>query len=146
MAKAVALTKILNVRESEKKDAQIAYHESMARFETVATKLYDVLRRKELAEDTYEGYLQATTAIDIIKEQATYIEVLNKHILTLQHDVQQARSLMEGKQGKLADAHVEVKKFEKIIDIRKEAEKAVILKMEKASMDEISIQQYLSKK
>jgi len=146
MAGTASLSKILNVREQEKKNAEKDYRISLESFEIIATKLYNVLKKKETAEGAYDSYLQATTPIDVIKEQVAYIEVLNKQILKLQSDVQRARTVMETSQDKLAEAHIEVKKYEKIIEHRVMEREEGIRRAEKAMMDEISIQQYLSYK
>ncbi|WP_404452620.1 flagellar export protein FliJ [Virgibacillus necropolis] len=146
MAKIVALSKILNVRESEKHNAQKAYQQSIEYFEGVATQLYTLLKKKEKAEEVQEDYKQNTIPIDKIREQITYIENLNKQILQLQQEVQSARTEMEAKQVKLTDAHVEVKKFEKIITYRKKELEELRQKNENIFMDEISVQQYLNQK
>ncbi|WLV25762.1 flagellar export protein FliJ [Aciduricibacillus chroicocephali] len=146
MSGVASLSKILNVREQEKKSAEKDYRTSMNIFESVAMKLYEALKKKENAENAYESYLQEVTPIDVIKEQVAYIEILNKQIVHLQKEVQQARTAMEIRQDKLADAHIEVKKFEKIIEHRQQEKEEMIKKEEKAMMDEISIQQYLSYK
>lgn len=146
MAEIVALSKILNVREREKHNAQKDYHQSIEYFEGVATQLYTLLKKKEKAEEAHEEYIQTTIAIDKIREQMAYIEALNKQILQLQREVQTARTEMESKQVMLTDAHVEVKKFEKIIMYREKEQKELIQRNEKISMDEISVQQYLKSK
>lgn len=146
MAETVALSKILNVRENEKRDAQKAYQQSIDFFEEIATQLYNLLRKKEVAEESYEGYLHQTTPIDRIKEQVAYIEILNNQIMKLQHDVQKARNEMDTNHEKLTNAHVEVKKFEKIIGHRHKEDEELIKKNENAQMDEISMQQYFNQK
>lgn len=146
MSGVASLSKILNVREQEKKSAEKDYRISMDIFEKIAMKLYEALKKKENAENAYDSYLQEVTPIDVIKEQVTYIEILNKQIVHLQKEVQQARTAMELRQDKLAEAHIEVKKFEKIIEHRQLEKEELIKKEEKAMMDEISIQQYLSYK
>lgn len=146
MAETVVLSKILNVREKEKNEAQKAYHQAMDFFEKVANQLYTLLKKKEAAEESYETYIHTTVSLDRIREQLAYIERLNNQIMQLQQDVQKARSEMESRQLKLTDAHVEVKKYEKIIEFRKKSEEEIFKKAEKMSMDEISIQQYLSHK
>ncbi len=146
MAETVALSKILNVRENEKRDAQKAYQQSIDFFEEIATQLYNLLRKKEVAEESYEGYLHQTTPIDRIKEQVAYIEILNSQIMKLQHDVQKARNEMDTNHDKLTNAHVEVKKFEKIIEHRHKVDEELVKKSENAQMDEISMQQYFNQK
>lgn len=146
MAETAAFTKILDIRENEKNVAQNIYHQSLESFEKVATKLYNALKKKEAAEEAYEDFIQATTPIEQIKEQAVYIERLNSQIKELQQLVQRARNDMETKQIKLTDAHVEVKKFEKMIELRRDNEQQQRKRMENAFMDELSITQYLSHK
>ncbi|SFA77638.1 flagellar FliJ protein [Lentibacillus halodurans] len=144
MTETAALSKVLHIWENEKTHAQKAYQKSIDIFERTATALYELLRKKETAESLYEDYLQQSTPIDKIREQAVYIENLNQQVMRLQHEVQQARNEMENKHERLSDVHVEVKKFEKIIEHRQEASTAMIKKNEKESMDEISIRQYVS--
>lgn len=145
MAQSIGLTKVLQVRENEKKNALVAYNQSIEKFEAVATKLYQLLRKKEDAEDSYESYIKNTTPIETIIEQMAYVESLNKQIVMLQQQVNKARANMEAKQVQLTETHVEVKKFEKLIETRKMEQKEMALKYEQAVMDEISIQQFLSK-
>lgn len=145
MAGTLALTKILHIREKEKNDAQKAYKKSIDFFEAVATQLYSVLKKKEAAEASYHAYLSGTSQLDKIKEQAAYIEALNKKIIQLQASVQKARSAMETKQAALKNAHTEVKKFEKIIEHRQLAFRTALEKEEMAMMDEISISQFASR-
>ncbi|HLS07991.1 flagellar export protein FliJ [Lentibacillus sp.] len=146
MAETAALSKILHVRENEKNVAEKSYQKSIDLFEEVATRLYNLLRKKETAESSYEDYLQQTTSIDKIREQSAYIEKLNKQIVELQSEMQRARNDMEAKHERLNHAYVEVKKFEKIIEHRHKENAAIIRKHEQALMDEISVQQYLSQK
>ena len=144
MSQTISLTKVLHVRENEKKVAQKAFINSQEAFERVATKLYDLLKKKELAEKSYDEFIQEQTPLERIKEQITYIEHLNNAIIHLQREVQFARTQMEQKQQHLTAAHIEVKKFESIIEKRKQQETEKRAKLEKAFMDEISINQYLS--
>lgn len=144
MTDTLVFSKIRNVKESEKNSAQKAYHQSMEFFEEVATKLYHLLRKKEAAEASYESYLQQSIPLEKLKQQMAYIERLNNQIVNMQSEVQKARDDMQTKQLKLTDAHVEVKKFENIIEARHQSEKEREKKYEKDMMDEISLTQYLS--
>nr|WP_246187681.1 flagellar export protein FliJ [Ornithinibacillus caprae] len=134
----------MNVREKEKKDAQQAYQQSVDYFERIATAMYTLLQKKERAELAYEESIQEPTQIESIIEQLNYIETLSKQIENLQRDVQLARSEMETKQSELTNAHVEVKKFEKIIEFRKRDYEKEEKRLENTMMDEVSIQQFLS--
>jgi flagellar protein FliJ len=146
MAGTVVLTKILDIREKEKKDAQIAYRKSVDIFEEVATELFDLLRKKEAAETSYEEALTSSMYLNFIQDQLAYIETLESKITELQKKVSLARTNMETKQQVLSDAHVETKKFEKIIEFRTNEELDKVKKAEDSFMNEISIQQYLSHK
>lgn len=140
----VTLTKVLNIREQEKMDAQKAYNQSLKTFEEIATRLYMLLKKKEAAEETYEVSIQDSMQIEKIRQQMDYIEILSRKIVDLERDVQKAREEMNLKHSKLENAHVEVKKFEKIIENRQQTKAEMLRKQEEATMDEISIQQYLS--
>lgn len=142
MSDTAVLTKILNVREQEKKDAQLEQINARNYFEKVATELYQQLKTKEQAEVTLESYMQESSAINKIKEQSFYIQALNQKIISLQQRVQQARKEMENKQEILTEAHVEVKKIEKMIEQREKEFFAQEQKIEIALMDEISIRQF----
>ena len=144
MSQTVSLTKVLHVRENEKKVAQKAFLNSQEAFEKVATKLYELLKKKEMAEASYDEFIQIMTPLERIKEQIAYIEKLNDAIIHLQREVQFARAQMEQKQQNLTAAYIEVKKFESIIKKRKQQEAERIAKLDKTFMDEISINQFLS--
>lgn len=146
MSQTTTLTKVLHIREREKDAAQKAYTQSIEMFEEVATKLYTVLKKKEDAEESYESFIKSTVQIEKIIEQMTYIESLNHQIVVLQQQVNQARDQMEAKQQTLTDSHIEVKKFERLIEVRRLEQQKEQLKQEQASMDEISVQQFLSQK
>src|SRR5690625_4956970 len=140
------LAKILNIREKEKKDAQLAHYESTVHFGKVATTLHTLLVEKENVEKSYEKDYGKITSIDKIREQMAYIDYLTQQIVRLQEQVNEARNTMEVKQVKLTDAHVEVKKYEKIIEFRKHEQLKSELRKEQIMMDEVSTQQYVSRK
>ncbi|RYG73924.1 flagellar export protein FliJ [Lentibacillus lipolyticus] len=146
MAGTVTLSKILHLRENEKQAAQKSYQTAVEVFESTATQLYHLLRKKEEAERSYEACLEETATIHRIQEQAVYMENLTRQVVAMQEDVQAARAEMERKQKQLHDAHTEVKKFEKIISHRHEETMERLKKYEETAMNEISIQQYISRK
>lgn len=143
MAKISSLAKIRDLHDNEKQVAQRAYAESQETFEKIARELYSLLKKKEIAESTFENAIQASTSIEKIKEQSAYIEKLTNQIQTVQLLVQRARNDMNSKQTKLSEAYIEYKKYDKMIDLKKEEAKAVLKKQEAAFMDEMSMQQYL---
>lgn len=143
MSNIAVLNKVLGVREIEKNDAQKEHHYAVEKFEIVATELYKLLKRKEDAEKQYEQEISNITEIEKIKEQLTYIDNLNQQIMRVQKKVNEARSKMEEKQVKLTEAHIEVKKFEKVIENRQKEREAEERKQEQILMDEISVRQYI---
>lgn len=138
-------SKILNVREKERRDAELFHQASIQTFESIATELYNILKKKEEAESFTTNSLQKIT-IDRLREQQDYIERLKQKIIQLQAQVSTARTQMETSQFKLSETHIEVKKFETIIDSCREEQKEKEQKLDQASMDDISMQQYLSKR
>lgn len=146
MSRTKTLTKVLDIREREKDAAQKAYNQAMQHFEDVATKLYQTLKKKEDAEESYDQYLKDMVQIERLMDQMAYIESLNRQIVLLQHQVNQARTQMELKQQSLTHAHIEVKKFEKLIETRKQEQQQTELKQEQMFMDDMSVQQFLSQK
>lgn len=142
----MGLTKILDVRENEKKVAQKIYSQSQEQFELVATSLYTLLKKKEDAEEAYDKCIQANVAIDQLQQISYFIETIEEEILDLQFKVNRARNDMELKQSKLTDAHIEVKKFEKLIELRAKEKHELQSRVDKAFMDEISLNQYMSNK
>ncbi|GGJ44069.1 flagellar export protein FliJ [Virgibacillus salexigens] len=146
MAETVVLNKLLHVREREKIAAQKVYQQSIDFFEAIGTQLYELLKKKEAAEASYEASLSDMTTLEKLREQVRYIEELNHHIVRLQEEVNQARNNMESNQEQLTNAHIEMKKFEKLIETREKNEIEIQQRKEKASMDELSIYQFLNHK
>lgn len=144
MPQQTSLSKLLILREREKDDAQKAYHLSMETFEDVASKLYKLLKRKENVEEEQDTILQTKITIEELRIQNAYIEKLTKQIAKIQNEVQIARNDMELKQSQLTDAYIEMKKYEKIIELQEEEEKKKIKHNENMAMDEISMRQYIS--
>lgn len=142
MSNTAVLHKILHVKEKEKNDAQVEKVRAVEYFEHIATQLYEELKVKENAETTLQHVMRESSTITTIKEQSLYISMLHKKILALQQKVQAARSEMEKKQVIFTEAHVEVKKIEKLIELRENELKAMEQKQETLLMDEVSIRQF----
>src|SRR5690625_2517559 len=111
-------TKLLSVREKERRDAEIAHQASTQTFEMVATKLYKILKKKEDMEVFYTNSLQKIT-IDRLREQQDYIESLKQQIIEIQAHVSEERTQIKSSQYKLSQYDIAVKKYETIIDIRR---------------------------
>ncbi|MFB4475333.1 flagellar export protein FliJ [Oceanobacillus caeni] len=94
----------------------------------------------------YEDYINASVSLHQIKQISFYIDSIKDDILAFQQKVNKARNEMELKQAELTDAHIEVKKFEKLIERRTNEERHYLKKVENAFMDEISLNQFMNSK
>ncbi|MFC7320446.1 flagellar export protein FliJ [Halobacillus campisalis] len=142
-----AFHKIKDLQDRDKIAKQKIYQEQVDRFESVATELYEALKEKENAEEKFHEELRETKVRAqnfILHEQ--YIDQLNKKILNLQPRVQQARSVMETAHDNLSSAHIEVKKFEKLIEKKLTQHEDWLKAEESKAMDEVSTRQYLNYK
>lgn len=143
MSDTAVLLKLLHLRELEKEEAQRKQIEARDLFEDIATKLYRALKAKETAEDELRQSMQNKTPIVKIKAKSTYIETLKQKIVLLQSDVQKARKNLQIAEENLTEAHVEMKKIEKMIEHREQRRRENEKKLEMKQMDEISLQQYM---
>lgn len=142
MSETAVLYKVLEVKEQEKQEAQLERVKAVEKFEHIANQLYEQLKEKEDAEEHLNVEMKATFTIDKMINQTQYINNLANKIINLQFHVQQARSKMETAQDQLNEAHIEVKKIEKMIEIREDALEAEARTVEATMMDEMSIKQY----
>ncbi|MFC7685418.1 flagellar export protein FliJ [Ureibacillus sp. GCM10028918] len=106
--------KILTIREQEKQQTEQAYKESVRFFEEVATKLYDLLKKKEDLITYQNDRLTVGSSIDEIHHFATFIGSLERSITEVQQKVVQARAKMNWHEQKLLEKNLEIRKFEKM--------------------------------
>lgn len=139
------LQKILQVRENEKLNAEKEFTNATRQFEEVATKLYELLKKKENYEVNY--YRKIETGIPIFEMQQihTLLTKLQKQINQLQYFTQKARENMDRKQEQLVEKSIELKKYEKIKQKKYELYIEEIQRQENILMDEISVQQFINR-
>lgn len=144
MANIQAFHKIKEIRDQEKNRTQKLYQQNLEVFEIKATELYEVLKEKEESEKSFEKMLNSNTiqAFAFIQHQQ-YIKRLEKEIEALQPKVHEAREALRKSQINFNDAHVEVKKFEKLIEGKLEKQMLQLKEAENKQMDELSISQYI---
>lgn len=142
MSNLTTLIKIEQLRKDEKNQALLEQRKAVDQFEMIAKQLYEQLKTKERAEATLTKYIQ-TEVIGKIREQTVYIDMLQQKVNVLQHKVQIARENMEQKQQIVTEKHIELKKIEKMIELRKERAKKEAALMEMKQMDEISLNRYI---
>ncbi|WLR46948.1 flagellar export protein FliJ [Halobacillus litoralis] len=145
MADIQTFQRIRDLRDREKQKTQKLYQEAVNHFEKHAEELYECLKKKETAEKRFEQEMKYhTVRADAIVRHQRYIQGLQETIDHLQPVVQKARINMQQKQAKLSQAHMEVKKFEKIVEHKRDEQWHLMKSEENKQMDELSMQQYLN--
>ena len=137
--------KVLTLREQEKQQTEIAYKESVRSFEEVATKLYDLLKKKEELISFQNEKLTIGATIDEIHHYSTFIDSLERTIDDVQKKVAQARTKMNWHEQKLVEKNLEVRKFEKMKEKDSQAFKLEQDRLEMLQLDEISSLMYNKK-
>jgi flagellar protein FliJ len=137
--------RILTLKEKEKDEVQEMYRGSIEKFETVACKLYECLKKKETLELHQESKLQGGLSVQDIRHHQQFITNLEKTISYFQDLVIQARNRMNWYEEKLVDMNVEVKKYEKMKEKDLERFLQNIQSMENKQLDEVSVVQYLKR-
>lgn len=137
--------KILTLKEREKNQSQNQYTEAVKVFESEAEKLYRMLKKKEELLDNQSEKLKAGLSVQEVRHNQTYLENQERQIDHLQKRVVDSRNKMQFYHQILIEKNIEVKKYEKMkardFDRFYEATKAD----ENRQMDEISIQQFMSR-
>ncbi|KPL61131.1 flagellar export protein FliJ [Rossellomorea vietnamensis] len=137
--------RILTLKEKEKDEVQEMYRGSIEKFETVAGKLYEFLKKKETLELHQVDKLQGGLSVQDIRHHQQFITNLEKTISYYQDLVIQARNRMNWYEEKLVDMNVEVKKYEKMKEKDLERFLQDIQSMENKQLDEVSVVQYLKR-
>lgn len=136
---------ILTVRDQEKKESEAAYKESVKAFEEVATRLYELLKKKEDLLEYQRQRLQIGASIDEISHYANFLTSMEKTITDVQQKVVQARSKMNWHEQKLLEKNLEVRKYEKMKEKDFEAFRVEQNRLETIMLDELSGQAYFKK-
>jgi len=137
--------KVLTIREQEKNETEMAYKESVRSFEEVATKLYDLLKKKEDLIAFQQDRLTVGSSIDEIHHYARFIDSLEKTIAEVQQKVIQARAKMNWHEEKLLEKNLEVRKFEKMREKDFKLFQQEQDRIESLFLDEISSLTYFKK-
>ncbi|CAH0346189.1 flagellar export protein FliJ [Bacillus sp. CECT 9360] len=137
--------KILTVKEKEKNDAFSKYNEALKRFEEAAEKLYKLLKKKEDLLQFHQEKLGKGLSVQDIRHHQLFMDNLEKIIDHYQKAVIEERYKMTLQQEKLMEKNIEVKKYEKIRERDFQRFMEALKDIENKNMDEISIQQFLSK-
>jgi flagellar protein FliJ len=139
------LQKILDVRENEKLKAEKEFTQATRQFEEVATKLYELLKKKENYENHYYQRLESGIHVFDMQQSHSLIAQLQKQIDQLQYYTQKARDHMNRKQEQLLEKSIEQKKVEKMKQMKYELYIEETQRQENILMDEISVQQFIKR-
>ncbi|WJY28737.1 MULTISPECIES: flagellar export protein FliJ [Sporosarcina] len=134
--------KVLNYREQEKTETESAYKQSIEDFETIATELYDLLKRKETVLEQQQEKMSVGFAVNEIHHYARFIDSLEAKITSVQQQVIQARGKMTWYEEKLLEKTIEVKKYEKMREKDREAYKVEMEQDEAQRLDELSTMKF----
>jgi len=137
--------KVLDIREQEKQQTEMAYKESVRAFEEVASKLYELLKKKEDLISYQTEKLKTGSTIHEIHHFASFIDSLEQSINDVQQKVMQARTKMNWHEQKLVEKSLEVRKFEKMREKDFESFKEEQDKAEMLMLDELSSIMYFKK-
>lgn len=130
--------KVLTYREQEKTETEVEFKKAVESFETVATELYELLKRKEDVIAEHQEKMKTGFSINEIHHYARFIDSLDKRIEVLQRSVIKARSKMNWFEEKLLEKTIEVKKFEKMKEKDKEHYRTEMEQTEASLLDELS--------
>ena len=130
--------KILVVKDQEKTESELAFKESVQVFEEIATKLYDLLKKKEDLISYQQERLKVGSSIDEINHYSKFIDSMEKTIEDVQQKVVQARAKMNWHEQKLLEKNLEVRKYEKMRENDFEHFKEDQLRTEAILLDELS--------
>ncbi|MEK5184381.1 flagellar export protein FliJ [Solibacillus sp. FSL W7-1324] len=137
--------KILIVKDQEKTQSELAFKESVQVFEEIATKLYDLLKKKEDLIEYQQERLKVGSSIDEINHYSKFIDSMEKTIEDAQQKVMQARAKMNWYEEKLLEKSLEVRKYEKMRERDQERFLEDQLHIEAIQLDELSTIAYYKK-
>lgn len=137
--------KIMTVKEREKDEAYSVYQDAVKKFEEVAERLYELLKKKEDLEQYQSDRLRNGLPIQEIRHHQQFISNMEKTIDHYQKMVMNARNRMLLFQEKLMEKNIEVKKYEKIREKDFLRFTDELKAVEAKQMDDISIQIYMNR-
>jgi len=130
--------RILSLREREKDEAVIAYEKAVRKFEEVAEKLYQLLKKKETLEEERLQKIQKGLSVHELRFHQEFLNNLELEIHHVQQLVIRARQAMQYEQKRLMEKNIEVKKLEIIKEKEFQKYSFMLAKEEEKQLDEIA--------
>jgi flagellar protein FliJ len=138
--------KILTLKEREKEEVRESYRDSVEKFEKIAGKLYELLKKKEDLLNFQSEKMVSGLSVQDIRHNQNFITNIEKTIDYYQGLVIQARNRMNWHEQKLSEMNVEVKKYEKIRENDFNRYKEILHSSESRVLDELAVMQYTNKR
>ncbi|ARF15319.1 flagellar export protein FliJ [Sporosarcina ureae] len=137
--------KVLNLREQERDETEMAYKEAIEEFEKIATQLYDQMKKKENILEEQQQRMTTGFSIDDLHSYSRFINTLDLSIDHIQQEVMKSRSKMNWYESQLLEKNIEVKKFEKMKEIGKQQHNVEMEHVETNRIDELSTMKFRSR-
>jgi len=135
--------KIMDIKENEKEQSLAEYNQSVNDFETVANKLYESLKQKEVLEENTLLKLNSGMSVQEIRHYQQFVTNIEKTISHYQNLVLLTRNRMNEKQSKLMYQNIELKKYEKLKEKQFNEYVHHSKQLENKFMDDLSIQTFM---
>ncbi|WP_209122384.1 flagellar export protein FliJ [Alkalihalobacillus sp. BA299] len=139
------LQKVLDIKEREKQASENEFSKATKQFEEMAIRLYDLLKKKEDLESSCQRQMNEGIPVHQLQQHQTLLMRLNMDIERQQHSTNLARNTMYQKQKDLVDASIELKKYEKMKEIKHAEYIEEQKRIDNMRMDEISLQLYVNR-
>ncbi|WP_216827986.1 flagellar export protein FliJ [Alkalihalobacterium elongatum] len=139
------LQKVLEIKENEKQASENEYSKATREFEDTATRLYDLLKKKEDLEAGCQQQMNEGIPVHQLQQHQTILMRLNVDIEKQQQSTNLARNLMYQKQKELVNASIELRKYEKMKELKYQEYIEEQKKLDNMRMDEISLQLYVNR-
>ena len=145
MRYAYRFDQVMNLREQEKTEVELAYQEAVSQFESIATELYELLKKKEDTLRNQQDGMKKGFSVNAVRHYAFFIEGLESSIEFMQRRVQKARSNMAWHEEKLLEKTVEIRKYEKMKEKDLERHLAEDERLENIRVDELASAQFFNR-
>ncbi|MBE1553462.1 flagellar export protein FliJ [Sporosarcina limicola] len=129
---------VLMFREQEKTETQVEHKKAVREFENIATKLYELLKKKEEISLEQQQKMAIGFSVNEIHHYARFVDSLEKKVAEVQQQVLQARSKMTWYGEKLLEKTLEVRKFEKMKENDREHHRTEMEQLEATWLDELA--------
>lgn len=130
------LERVLKIAESEKKSLESEYHELFERFDLAARRLMQLLEQKKESETAMQKQMMQPVSIDLLRLKTAEADRLDHQISDQSLQYRRLKDRLERLKATLQAKSIEVKKYEKMRDRKKQAYRLEEKKTDRKQMDE----------